>query len=179
MMFHGKADDRSIIAVEHNGQIQLAIGAFDLRHIAQVFDTWRRGSEIPLHQIVALRVMVIAFCQAMRALFALQQAVFFTKAIAFPAAWTKRRLHSLPQPAHAITWVLLPRFSQGRYQLCITICPHGPMFPVVIPFPSHAKRLTAQGDADLAVILIDPCVQLPQTHTGYRPAIKPSALRSM
>ena len=71
MMFHGKADDRSIIAVEHSGQIQLAIGAFDLRHIAQVFDTWRRGSEIPLHQIVALRVMVIAFCQAMRALFAL------------------------------------------------------------------------------------------------------------
>ena len=71
MMLHGEADDRPIIAVEHSGQVQLAIGTFDLCHIAQVFDAWHRGSEIPLHQIVTLWVTMIALCQAMRTFFAL------------------------------------------------------------------------------------------------------------
>ena len=39
--------------------------------IAQVFDAWHHGSEIPLHQIVTLWVTMIALCQAMRTFFAL------------------------------------------------------------------------------------------------------------
>ena len=58
-------------SVQHSGQVQLAIGTFDLCHIAQVFDVWHHGSEIPLHQIVTLWVTMIALCQAMRTFFAL------------------------------------------------------------------------------------------------------------
>lgn len=71
MMLHGEADDRPIIAVQHSGQVQLAIGTFDLCHIAQVFDAWHHGSEIPLHQIVTLWVTMIALCHAMWTFFAL------------------------------------------------------------------------------------------------------------
>src|SRR5699024_3503387 len=129
MTLHGKADDRSIIAVQHSGQIQLAIHAFDLCDIAQVFDAWRRGSEIPLHQILALWIAMITFCQTMRTLFALQQTIFLAETIAFPIAWTKRRIYGIPQSTHTVTWVLFPCFFQGRYQLRVAVCPHRTMLP--------------------------------------------------
>ena len=177
MMLHGEADDRPVIAVQHGGQIQLAVRALNLRNIAQVFDARLRGGEISLHQIAALLVTAIALCQAVWMPPALQKPVLPAETIALPVACTERWLYCFTQSPHAVTRVFLPCFFQGRYQLRIAVCPHGPAFPLIIPFPAHAKRLTAQGYTDPAMIPFDPCIQLPWAYPGYRPAIKPSAFR--
>lgn len=53
----------------------LAIGIFDLRDATETLHTGRRGREIPLCQIIALRCALIACCQTMLTLFSRQQSV--------------------------------------------------------------------------------------------------------